>query len=256
MAIALRSSWLLTYLMTVVCVFAPARLVAGEAHGAILDYVAANPAAPLADVVAFANARIAELGLVYAFDYVGTPVPRDVVLTGDASETRFRVAEEPGPCGEAWVHIPITRIATENMDIIEEGRKSTVRRPKNLVLDRHTTRRSPDGPIIATFEVPWQTLPYAVSDDGKIEYIRYGLGPRAEPWWNAIRQHGRLVGDSSPFLLLGLSQSVPRFVSDPELYRAQSTEELPPSPDIGSDFARRWRFKESSIVIDFEGPCT
>jgi hypothetical protein len=236
--------------------FAPARLVAADAPGAILDYVAVNPTASLEDVVAFANERIAELGFVYEFDYVGTPVPRDVALTGDAGEIRFGVAEEPGPCGEEWVHIPIMRIAAEYMDIVDEGRQSTVRRPKNLVLDRHTTRRLPDGPIIATFEVPRQTMPYAVSDDGTIEYIRYSLGPRAETWWNDVRQHGRLVADPSPFLLLALSESAPRFVSDPGLYRAQPTEDLPLPPDVGSGFARRWLFKESSIVIDFEGPCT
>ena len=54
------------------CLLAANEAAASDPQDAIVDYIAAHPGASLEDVVAFANSRITDSGLVYYFDHVAS----------------------------------------------------------------------------------------------------------------------------------------------------------------------------------------
>jgi hypothetical protein len=238
------------------CLLAANEAAANDPQDAIVDYIAAHPGASLEDVVAFANSRITDSGLVYYFDHVASAPALEIVLVAGTQEIRFPVSDEFSACGERWVRVPAIGVDADSIDIPRHGEIVHFPRPRDLRLELHTTRATPHGDVIATFEVPWQSVPYAVSNDGRIEFIRYMLPAKVAPWWDGIRQQHPDITETTPILLLAFGQSSPRFVSDPEIYRSHPTEPLPVPDEMKSGYAFRWRFRDSGIIIDFEAPCT
>lgn len=238
------------------CLLAANEVVAGDPQDAIVEYIAAHPGVSLDDVVTFANSRITDSGLIYYFDHIATAPPLEIVLVAGTQRIHFPVSDEFSACGERWVRVPAVGVDANSIDIPYRGVVVHFSRPRDLRLDLHTTRATPDGDVIATFEVPWQSVPYAVSNDGRVEFIPYRLPAKVRPWWDGIRQRHPAIAETTPFLLLALGQSPPRFVSDPETYRAHPIEPLPVPDEMKSGYAFRSRFRDSGIIVDFEAPCT
>lgn len=130
----------------------------------IRAYVERHPTASLSDVAGYAETRRQELGIPYSFMLWGDAP--EAVLRGEDRRLRIPVWPEEGPCGERWIGIDALRVQRESIDLVEDGRVIAVRRPQGLDLDVHTIL-APDGKtLIAKVEVPWQTTPWRVADNG------------------------------------------------------------------------------------------
>lgn len=227
---------------------------ADDLRQAVTAYVERNPSASLIDVASFAEARREELGVPYDFELRADAT--EVVL--EAEDRRLTVpVREIGPCSERWVSLPVLHVSRQAIELVQENRVITVHRPRELRLNTHRIL-APDGlTTTATIEVPWPTTPSRVAADGRALYIRFHLLHEGNQWWSNVRARHAQITDAHPYLVLTISADGSiSFVGDPAFYTDEPIDELEESSAEASPFHRRWRFRHSGFIVDFEIACT
>jgi hypothetical protein len=225
----------------------------------LVEFVASHPELTLSDVAAFANARLAEHGISYQFYVTHDPPGKQLVLAGGQRRFVAKMVEdsETGPCGEHWLPIPAVRVDEESIDIVYDGKKTTVARPVDLLLDRVTVFSADRRTTLLDVHVPWQMYPDGITADGSAVLVYYSLGQEGDAWWVNVRAKHPEITNSYPMLVLTIGKAGLKFTSDPQLYAYQPTEEVkePADQDRGGYF-HRLRFKGSGLVMEFDAPCT
>jgi hypothetical protein len=231
---------------------------------AVLAFITAQPDATLQEVAAFANAGIGRLGLTYMFDYSAAkePLPDALWLEGEEVTLLLRLRDDPisegsGPCGEVWAPLPVTDVRKDTLTVAHWRDAYRVARPRGLVLDEMKIWSSDRARLLATVEVPWQTIPFGVTPDGRGVLVYDPLYEQGSQWWRSVKNaHPDIVGDT-PFLLLAVSEEGFRYVGDPALYAPHAAEQLTDQPhDPDNAYLGYTEFLNPHVIVEYTAPCT
>jgi hypothetical protein len=227
----------------------------------VTRYVVEHPDASGIEVAAFANARLAEYGIDYDAARVddASVAPKEQILQADGRRFVAEITEVPetSPCGAYYLTIPAVSATSETIDVIHERKKSTARRPENLLLDAVTVYAPDQQTIISQFQVPWQKEPpVAVLPDGSAVIYIVGLGRYRHVGPSGEAAPRKDFGGPYPALLLQVSAKGLTFVGEARLYDAgEPIEEIKDWPGAPEFHARqRRRFGHSGLVVEFPGP--
>jgi hypothetical protein len=239
-------------------------LEASALKDAILNLVTVQPEATLQQVAAFANAGIARFGLTYQFvlSVPETTVPGSIWLDGESATYALRLRDDPitepaGPCGEVWAPLPVTEVRADSLVVVHWRGAERVARPEQLWLDEMKIWSADLTTLLATVEVPWQTIPFGVTPDGRGILVYQPLYEEASDWWRRIKAtHPDIPGDT-PFLLLAVSEDGFRYVDDSALYvlpRSKRRTDLPGDPH--NAYLGYEEFLDPHVVVEYSAPCT
>jgi hypothetical protein len=228
----------------------------------IAAFVAEHPQATLAEVAAFANRLLPELGLAYEFDDFATDTGA-VRLQGERRAFVADYGEEDdttrGPCGEWFVPLPALRVTKEWIDLVQEGRAWRVTRPETLRLDAMTIMTPDRSEVTATIEVPWQSTPAGATADGRGVIVRQYLWEEAEAvaaWWSQLRTKDPAVADSYPFLPLIVTEADVRYADDPALLHEPASKGAEVVESSENAYLRQQEFIAPNFVVEYSEPCT
>lgn len=217
-----------------------------------------NPGASLAEIVAFANHRLAYVGYNYYFDF-------DL---NDAQITRLRFSsggrmygfipsrdDSYGPCGENPRSIPVARF--DGVWLRLPPNHGGGRFKVNLKIQQFDSVeiQTPAGKRLAVIASPdYAPNVVGVRADGRAVYIQTSYWDATGPLFTGpdFEINGR------EFLILEVDvQGRMRFMDDPRLYRraakaGQRLERI--EGDTG--YTQRFLFPDVNLVAVWEGPCT
>jgi hypothetical protein len=230
-------------------------------HSLIVDYIKAHPDATLAEVAAFANARLPENGVDYELAiYDRVPPDRTVVFEAGARRLLSRTPEEVdiGPCGEFWVTVPALRAGPDSLDLVHKAERLTVPRPAGLENESMTFYSADQKTALSRIDVPWSAFPRGVLQDGSGVIIDFGLGDEAAAWWQHVRAaNPQITPPDYSHLLLRVGADGLRFIDDASRYGDEPVESIADFPNPSNDsYRHRDRFPNSGLVVEYESPCT
>jgi len=226
----------------------------------IVAHIKAHPDATLAEVAAFANARLSENGVDYELAiYDRVPPDRTVVFEAGSRRLLSRTPEEVGigPCGEFRVTVPAVRVGLDSIDLVSGGQRLTVPRPAGLEGESMTVYSADQKTAINRIDVPWPTFPRGVLPDGSAVIIDFGLGEEVAAWWQRVRATNPQITLDYGDLLLQVGVDGLRFVEDVGRYGDEPIESITDFPNPSKDsYRHRDRFPRSGLVVEYESPCT
>lgn len=225
-----------------------------------VDYIRAHPDAALAEVAAFANARLPENGINYELAiYDRVPPNRTVVFEAGSRRLLSHTPEEVdiGPCGEFRVTVPAVRAGPDSIDLVHRGQRLTVPWPAGLEGEFMTVYSADQQTVLGRIDVPWPVFPRAVLPDGSAVFINFGLGQEAAEWWRRVRAANPQIKRDYSHLLLQVGADGLRFVEDVGRYLDEPVEGVTDFPNPSKDsYLFRDRFPRSGLVVEYHTPCT
>ena len=82
-----------------------------------------------------------------------------------------------GPCGECFSSIPALRVTKTEMEIFSGGRHLHLERPPTFYLDQAELVDRSMKRVLRAWQLPYQTAPLGISEDGTRLYIPLENGP-------------------------------------------------------------------------------
>jgi len=147
-------------------------------------------------------------------------------------------------CGECAFTIPLLRVTKRELLLVSEGRQYLLKRPSGFLLKKVSLVNRSLRRLLYTWEVPLDTEPVGVSEDGKRIYLE--LLNHYEP------------EDLVKKVVLEVSQSGVRFVARDKI-PAQTGQLMPSHPTDPHDAYltfKRFRVRDKSYIIRYDAPCT
>jgi hypothetical protein len=213
------------------------------------------------DVAAYANAILPHVGFNYEFDLCeitgqgkpdgSAPVasqPNTYLLPmtqANGRQITFRIAGEnlEGLCGECFFRIPCLNVTGQDMLMLSKGRRYRLKRSAQMGLDEMSLVDSSMKRALRTWQVPYQSVPVGVSQDGRKLYLEL-----------------RGEGESDVFgkLVLEISETGLRIQARDELNvkEGEWINEHPTDPQNSYLSFMRFRVRDQSYIVRFSGPCT
>lgn len=234
--------------------------VASSRLGSIInEYVTDHPEASLEVVAALANQLLTEHGLGYEFFMLQEPPDRTVTLKSADRKFFSRTPDDvdSGACGEFWASLPAVGASEDSIELIHDGQRFQVLRPKDLLLESMVVLAAGQGATISEILVPWSHHPLNVAPDGSAVFVSLNLSERADSWWRQVRKAHGFVDRSYPHLILRVGKEGIEFVEDIRLYATAPAERLDNFPNPTNDgYLFRERFLDSDLVVQYHTPCT
>jgi hypothetical protein len=156
-----------------------------------------EPNIPLEKLAEYANRLLAEKGLNYDFEVCEAIGPKRFKKTPDTlSQISYSypmrqtdghlinlqfVSTNPadGLCGECFSSIPAQRVIKSEMEILSNGQRLRLKRPLSFNLDQAELVDQSMKTVSRTWQLPYQTAPVGISEDGMRLFIPLESGPEA-----------------------------------------------------------------------------
>jgi hypothetical protein len=212
------------------------------------------------ELAAYANTILAHEGFNYEFDAceIGRAGKHGVDAPG-ASEGQtyllpmtsvkgekitFRVASVnmEGLCGECFFRIPCLKVTKRDMLMVSKGRRYSLKRSHQMRLDEMSLVDETMKRVLLTWQVPYQTVPLGVSEDGRKLYLNL-----------TYREN-----EAKEKLVLEISETGLRIEARDALglKKGEWIEEHPKDPKNSYLSFMRFQAGGQSYIIRFSGPCT
>jgi hypothetical protein len=148
-----------------------------------------TPSLTPVELAAYGNDLIAKRGFDYRFDTCDILNQRDrtrsasaeirrdyqMTLTDRGKRTFSFTIQNPNEslCGECWSSIPSLQVTNKKIDLIAEGKRYRVRRPRSFILDEAHLVDKTLKKVLRTWQMPYQAVPAGISADGTKLYLNF-----------------------------------------------------------------------------------
>jgi hypothetical protein len=252
----------------------PTRLVSPPSLSeAITSIVSGSQGKSLDEVIDFANRHIKENGFVVEFDLLGQdysiqdpPISWEwTVRLEKGRKEALRFPVDYGLCSEFFVMVPCIRVGKKSIDLVLNGKRHKVRRPKKFVLDTvalldddmQEKRRVWDIPFQA-----WGVLGVSANEEDIYLPVNLEMDDAVKDWWqSAVKglNSSKHWKESMPLLILAVTKDQDyRFENFYDEIAAQEPEylNLPKNPDNAYETNIRFNRSGEEHFIRFSSPCT
>ena len=222
----------------------------------IVDYIKFHPDASLAEVAAFANARLPENGIDYEFAIGGELMTKSSMLLPNVFEAGSRRllsggGVDLGDCGILVSTVPaVLRARPDAIDLVHRGEILTVLRPDGVLIETMTIYSADQQTILGRIEAPWRASPRGVLPDGSGVILEFSLRNGVFKWWQRVRAANAQITRYDSYLLLQVDAQGVEFIGDPDRYGDERAERVADFHSNG--FCRdRVRFPGSGLVVEY-----
>ena len=241
--------------------------------------IEAQPNISAEQITAFANLILEKRGYDYSFDVCefltftksnaiskrdeayGTFLYRAPFFQMDGEKLTVQFSSgEAAPCGECFTEFPVHKLSATEIHTLVGGKMYHFKRPKQFVLDKMDLMDATMKKVIRSWEIPVQSFPTAISEDGKTLYLGtdFTEADAAAGRWHLWKE-GEKPKQEYPSALLAFSSEGMRFVVAKPILARQKSEEIKKHPkDPKNDYLmfRRFRVATKSYIIRYSAPCT
>lgn len=237
------------------------KLVPSPLSGLLKKRMEEQPEISSQELAAYANTVLAQEGFDYEFDIcefirdkqdpqnISEEVLRKTYPLPMTQTNGERITFQAftdgfgGLCGECFSQIPCLRVTRHDLLVVSEGKQYLLKRPKSFGLDEMSLVDDTMKKSLRTWEVPRQSIPIGVSEDGTKLYLELGY---------------KFEESVSRKLVLEVSETGLRIRAANEV-NAQEGERIknyPTDPKNSYLSFERFRVGDRSYIIRFTAPCT
>lgn len=238
------------------------KIVASDILDDLLRRQKERPEASPQQLADYANSLLEQKGFNYSFDAcaileaAGKPPQREegplatletypyelTDVDGRALAFDIVTGEGGGLCSECFFKIPVLRATEAEILLLAEGRRYRLRRPKEFRLDDALLIDEATQDILRTWQLPFQTVPSAISPDGSKLYVEFYEGRAPDTLILELSDDGSL-----------------RFRPRADIDLTHEVEWLTDHPtDPADDYLSfiRLRAAGNTYTLKFSAPCT
>ncbi len=222
----------------------------------------ANSGVTAEEAANYANTLLAKDGFDYEFD--ACPIVkanrRPASLSNDrqkkiynysltklnGGKVKIQLVADPNEalCGECSFWIPLLRVTKRELLLASEGRQYLVKRPEGFLLKKINLVNPGMTRVLRTWEVPLDTDPVGVSEDGSRIYLELLNNYEPEALVNKV--------------VLEVSQSAVRFLARRQIpsQKSELIQNHPTNPRDAYLTFKSFRVGNKSYIIRYDAPCT